>query len=143
MYRNRLALLTLWLTAGLLTSCAATPSDAYVIANDPGSVEHVDGSVSERVILTEAAVERLRVETTPVARAGKRLMVPDTAIFVDPEGDWWVYTSPEPGVYVRHEIAIKGERDGRVLLTAGPRAGTDVVTVGVAELYGIEAEVGH
>ena len=143
MYRKSLALHSLWLTAGLLTTSAGTPSAPYVIDNDPGSIEHVDGSVSERVILTQEAVKRLRVETTPVARAGKGLTVPDTAIFVDPEGAWWVYTNPEPGVYVRHEIAIKGEHDGRVLLTAGPRAGTDVVTVGVAELYGIEAEVGH
>ncbi len=34
-------------------------------------------------------------------------------------------------------------RQGLTLLSSGPGAGTEVVTVGVAELYGIEAEVGH
>lgn len=130
-------------TAFLLSGCAGPVSDAYVIENDPGRVEHVDGSELGRVTLTEAAAERLRVATVPVTRVDGRLVVPATAIFVDPEGTWWVYTNPEPFVYVRHEIAVARENDDRAFLSSGPAPGVDVVTVGVAELYGVEAEVGH
>ena len=53
----------------------------------------------------------------------------------DPNGDTWVFTNPEPLVFVRAPITvdiIEGER-GRVL-SDGPPAGTPVVTVGAAEL---------
>ena len=143
MQRKRLALVALVLAAGSLTSCAGVASDAYVIENDPGTVEHVDGSDIGRVILSDGAEERLGVQTARVDRQGRHLAVPDEAIFVDPDGAWWVYTNPRPGVYVRHEIALKAQRDGVALFSSGPKPGTEVVTTGVAELYGVEAEVGH
>ena len=143
MQRKLAALAALPISAALLSSCAEAVSDAYVVDNDPGKVEHVDGSDIGRVTLADGAAERLRLETTTVARHGRRLVVPQTAVFVDSDGVWWVYTCPEPGVYVRHEVAVELQRDGRAVLTSGPKPGTDVVTVGVAELYGIEAEVGH
>ena len=143
MQRTRLFLSGLPLAAGLLASCAGTPSDAYIVENDPGAVEHVEGSDLGRVRLTGEAVRRLGVETAPVTRAGAHLAVPEEALFVDPEGVWWVYTNPAPGVYVRHEVGLARYRAGRAVLASGPKPGTEVVTVGVPELYGIEAEVGH
>lgn len=143
MHRKSWTLVALPIAAGLLTSCAGTSSDAYVIENDPGSVEHVDGSEIGRVTLTDGAEGRLGVKTAPVGKAGSLLSVPDEAIFVDPDGAWWVYTNPEPGVYVRQEVTLDLQRNGRALLSSGPGVGARVVTVGVAELYGIEAEVGH
>lgn len=143
MQRKLAALAALPITAVLLGSCAEAVSDAYVIEDDPGTVEHVDGSEIGRVTLADGAAERLRVQTSSVSREGRRLVVPQAAVFVDPDGVWWVYTNPEPDVYVRHEVAVEHQRDGLALLSSGPRPGADVVTVGVAELYGIEAEVGH
>ena len=127
----------------LLTSCAGVVSDDYVIENDPGHVKHIPGSDLGRVILTAAAAERLGIRTAMVSTARKYLVVPTTAVFVDPDGVWWVYTSPAPHEFVRHEISIEREHDGLAVLTAGPSDGTEVVTVGVAELYGVEAAVGH
>lgn len=143
MQRKLATLAALPIVTGLLASCAGATSDEYVIENDPGSVEHVEGSDLGRVTLTDGAAGRLELRTTEVVRQGRHLAVPDKAVFVDPEGAWWVYTNPEPGVYVRHEIAMARQRNGLVLFSSGPAVGTDVVTVGVAELYGIEAEVGH
>lgn len=143
MHKRLASLVALPFAAALLASCASVASDAYVIENDPGNVEHVDGSDIGRVTLSADAADRLRVRTTQVAREGRHLVVPDAAVFVDPNGAWWVFTMPEPGVYVRHEIVLDRQRDGLALLESGPRAGTEVVTAGVAELYGIEAEVGH
>lgn len=143
MRRRRVALATVPATLALLAGCGEPVDDAYVIENDPGQVEHVEGSDLGRITLTAAAAQRLRVETTPVISTRRGLAVPSAAVFVDPEGGWWVYTNPEPFVYVRHEIEVEHEHNGRTFLSDGPREGVHVVNVGVAELYGVEAEVGH
>ena len=143
MSRKQLAFLAAPIAAWLVSSCASMPSDAYVVQDDPGTVEHVEGSDLGTVHLADGAEQRLRLATTVVSRNGKHLVVPDSAIFVDPDGIWWVYTNPDRGVFVRHEIGLVRQHDGRALLSSGPEVGTHVVTVGVAELYGIEAEVGH
>jgi hypothetical protein len=127
----------------LLTSCAGAVSDEYVIENDPGSVEHVEGSDLGRVTLTGAAARRLGIQTAEVTRSRGRLVVPAEAVLVDPDGNWWVYTSPRPRQYIRHAVDIVRETDGRAVLSEGPAVGTEVVTVGVAEVYGVEFEVGH
>lgn len=121
----------------LLAGCGGSIADSYVIEDEPGHFE--DGKVH----LEDGTAERLGLETVEVTQNGEGLEVPSTAVFVDPEGAWWVYTTVEPNVYERHEIGLEEQRDGRSLLSTGPDVGTDVVTVGVAELYGIEAEVGH
>lgn len=144
MLRKHLARITATLVgATLLTSCAGAVTDEYVIENDPGHATHIPGTDLSRVTLTAVAAERLGIRTVPVTTAGKHLVVPATAVFVDPDGAWWVYTSPAPQEFVRHEVSIEREHDGLAMLTAGPSDGTDVVTVGVAELYGVEAAVGH
>jgi len=128
----------------LVSSCAgAAVSDEYVIQNDPGHVEHVEGSDEAHVSLTEEAAERLRVRTTSVTQSGQGLVVPARATFVDTEGVWWVYKSVGPNEFVRHEITFDRTENGRVFLSDGPPRGTEVVSVGVMELYGIEEEVGH
>jgi hypothetical protein len=55
---------------------------------------------------------------------------------------WWVYTSPDPLVFVRHPIVIDREHGGRAYLSDGPAVGTNVVTLGAAELLGAETGIG-
>jgi hypothetical protein len=144
MHRIRAAMAALALIPTLLlSSCAGAVVDKYTIEHEPASVEHIDGTDHVRVTLTERAVQRLGIDTTPVAQTANGLVVPSSAVFVDPEGVWWVYTNPEPLVFVRHEIAITREEGGVAFLSSGPPAGTEVVTVGVTELYGVEEGVGH
>ncbi len=88
--------------------------------------------------MTGSAAERLDIQTVPVASSGKGLVVPSDALYITAEGKFWVYTNPEPLVYVRHEVIIDRERGGQAFLTEGPTAGTEVVTIGVPELYGTE-----
>jgi len=45
-------------------------------------------------------------------------------------------------VFVRHAITVDRIEADRAVLSAGPPIGTLVVTVGVAELWGIETGVG-
>lgn len=127
----------------LLTGCAGAVSDAYVIENDPGHVAEVEGSDVPRVTLTDEAARRLGIRTALVEGARRGLVIPSAAVIVDAEGVWWVYAS-EPGFhYLRQEVEVLREGNGRTVLSRGPEPGTAVVTVGVAELYGVESGVGH
>lgn len=112
----------------------------------PGQVEPINGSDVSRVTLTAEAARRLGVTTVAVRDeevAGKRLLVvPYAAVLYDASGEAWVFTSPEPLVFVRHQIDIESIKGDTVYLSDGPPAGTAVVTVGVAELYGTEVGVG-
>jgi Cu/Ag efflux pump CusA len=128
----------------LLASCAGSVADAYTVEHEPAHVEPIPGTDHvQRITLEEPAAKRLALKTTPVRKQGDRLVVPSSAVFVDTEGHWWVYTSPEPLVYVRHQVGIERQAGGRAYLKTGPTVGTEVVTVGVPELAGIEDGVGH
>ena len=60
----------------------------------------------------------------------------------DAEGKTWVYTVAGPLTFQRAEVVVDRIAGGRVVLTAGPPAGSDVVTVGAMEVYGAELEIG-
>ena len=122
--------------------CGGTISDEYVIEHQPYALEPIEGEDVLRVTLTQAAVEHAGIETAPVERRGSRLMVPYDAVYLDAHGDFWVYTNPEPLVFVRAPIEIARETSTQAILSDGPPAGTQVVTVGVPELYGSETEFG-
>ncbi|HZA27941.1 MAG TPA: hypothetical protein VE915_09955 [Actinomycetota bacterium] len=130
------------IAALLLSSCGEPVSDEHII-DEPATLEEVEGTELTRVTLTQRAAERLDIQTAPVEALENRLVVPFSAVLVDPEGVFWVYTSPEPLVFLRHEISIVHEEGDQTFLSAGPPVGTAVVTVGVPELYGAETEIGH
>ncbi len=66
-------------------------------------------------------------------------MVPYAALIYDKQGKSWVYTVTEPLTYLRVSVVVKGEvGEDRMILSAGPPAGTEVVTVGATEVYGAE-----
>jgi hypothetical protein len=126
----------------ILSACREAPSDEHVI-DEPVKVEHVGGTDVARLTLIAKAAERLGIETARVEKEGKQTLISSAAVIVDPDGDFWVYTNPEPLVFVRHAIRIDYEEGGQAYVSAGPRPGTKVVTVGVAELYGAEFGIGH
>jgi hypothetical protein len=126
----------------VLSACGGAVSDEYVIEEQPYSLEPIEGEDVLRVTLTESAVERIGIETVPVQQRGSRLVVPYDAVYIDAHGGFWVYTNPEPFVFVRAPIDIVHETSSRAILADGPPAGTSVVTVGAPELYGSETEFG-
>jgi len=129
------------LVALLLLSACREVSEEHVI-DEPSKVEPIEGTDIARVTLTEPAAARLGIETAQVEREGEQIVVPSAAVMVDPGGVFWVYTNPEPLVFVRHEISIDHEIGDWAYLTGGPPVGTDIVTVGVPELYGTETGIG-
>jgi hypothetical protein len=126
----------------LLAACGGTVSDEYVIEEQPYTLEPIEGEEVLRVILTESAAEHIGVETVPVERRGSKLVVPYDAVYIDAHGGFWVYTNPEPLVFIRAPIDIARETSTEAILADGPPAGTEVVTVGAPELYGSETEFG-
>lgn len=104
------------------------------------------GDELARITLTQQAVTRTGVETEAVSeqtRSGAdRLAVPYSAVIYHFDGTTWTYTNPEPMVYLRHAIDIDRIEGSVAFLNDGPPVGTTVVTVGAAELYGVEFGIG-
>ena len=142
MTRRLLAIVVVPLAAAVLAACGGSVSDEYVIEEQPYTLEPVEGQDVLRVILEESAVERLGIETASVEERGSKLVVPFDAVFIDAHGDFWVYTNPEPFEFVRAPIKVAHETVTEATLSDGPPAGTEVVTVGIPELYGTETEFG-
>jgi hypothetical protein len=62
-------------------------------------------------------------------------------VVYDHDGSTWTYVNTAARTYERKPITVT-DIDGQVaLLSAGPAAGTPVVTVGAAELLGTEYNI--
>ena len=123
-----------------LSACApkATPPEKIV----PFTLEPIGDTGFNRVILTEAAAERLGVQTSPVVKRGNQLAVPYAAVIYDLHGETWLYTNPAPFTFVREAITVDFIDGDMAILSAGPASGTEVAMVGVPELYGADTGIG-
>jgi hypothetical protein len=121
-----------------IAGCAQVPEEAPPA--DPAVLAEVPGTDLHRITLTEHAVERLglKTEATATDPQTQKLTVAYLAILYDSTGKTWVYTNPEPLVYVRAPITVQRINADVAQLTDGPPAGTAVVTTGAAELFGAE-----
>lgn len=88
-----------------------------------------------------AGAERVMVELS-LKGGGLNKVVPYSALIYELNGDTWVYTSPEPLVFVRQRVVVSYIDGNRAVLSEGPPPGTQVVVVGATELYGTEFRVG-
>jgi hypothetical protein len=141
--RPRLACAGLLLvTAALLVAGCTEVETESATGYEPSKLEPVKGKDDlQRVTFTKEGAKRTGLRTAAVKRSGERTVVPYAALLYDPEGKTYVYTSPKPLQYVREEVAVDRVEGNRVLLSEGPPAGTEIVTVGAAEVYGTELEV--
>jgi hypothetical protein len=127
----------------------AKPAAKPVEHAKPATIEKMDGSEISRVTLSEDAMKRLDVKTSAVTEAktatatDAQIAVPYSALIYDPKGKTWVYTNPQPRVFVRAAVEVSRIEKDLAYLSKGPQPGTNVATVGVAELYGTEFTVGH
>ena len=110
----------------------------------PAKLELVEGTKLSRVTLTQKAAQRLDIRTGTISQdATGRMIAPYAAVFYDVAGVAWVYTNPQPLMFVRHKVTVEQIKAANAYLTDGPPTGTQVVIVGVSELYGTEKGVGH
>ena len=137
---NRWILIAVILVGLQLSACAPKAPAAEKIV--PFTLEPIGETGFNRVILTEAAAERLGVQTSPVVKHGNQLAVPYSAVIYDLHGETWLYTSPAPFTFVRETITVDFIDGDMAILSVGPASGTEVAMVGVPELYGADTGIG-
>jgi hypothetical protein len=124
--------------AGGTSESAAAVDEAL-----PATVQYPNGSEVALLTLQPRAIKRLDLRTVAITServGGKaRMSVPYGAVIYDSEGATWVYVANNPRSFMRKAITIdRITGDGRVILSAGPAAGTKIATVGAQELWGAE-----
>jgi hypothetical protein len=128
--------------AAILAGCAtATPAET-----PPALIKPVAGSQIPQLQLTERAIQRLGIVTQPVrptTTAGQptREIIPYSAVVYDTDGSTWTYVNTAARTYERKPVTVTDIEGAVALLSAGPAAGTPVVTVGAAELLGTEYDI--
>ena len=128
----------------LLAANGAEPHTVESI--EPAHIEPIDGKDYHQITLTERAAERLDLQTAAVSEqqfnGQQYTVVPYGSLIYDLNGDTWVFVSPAPLTYHREPIIVDFIEGDLVFLKDGPSKGTEVATVGVPELYGIDTGVG-
>jgi hypothetical protein len=132
----RLAAGVLVALAGLMLSACTEVETETATGYEPSTLDE-----RNRVTFTAEGAERTGLETAGVTRQGRRVRVPYAALLYDPQGRTWVYTNLRGLTFQRVEVDVARVDGDRVLLSDGPPAGTKVVTVGAAEVYGTELEL--
>ena len=138
------------LSVGLI-ACGSPAADPADTEEKPAVIEEIEGAENlHRITLTADAAQRLGIETIAVApaTASGRTQVPYSSILYDAKGVAWAYVvDGAPLVFRRHAITVDDivadPAGDYAVLTEGPEPGSLVVSVGVAELYGAEFQVGH
>jgi hypothetical protein len=146
---SRLPRLTRLLVAGLallacaigLSACSEVKSN--LVESQPYKLEPIKGTDIQRVKLADEIASNLGLETALVRRDGNRKVVPHAALIYNPDGEVFVYTRPKPQTYVRVPVEVSSVVGNRAELSDGPSSGTEVVTVGPAELLATEYEIGN
>jgi hypothetical protein len=128
----------LLVAAGLALAGCGSAKGADVTPTKIASVETQAAGAPGVVTLADAAVKRLGVQTAPVTAGPAGLGVPYGALVYQADGSAWVFVETAPRSYQRAPIAVAGIAGDQVSLTSGPPVGTQVVTVGAAELVGVE-----
>jgi hypothetical protein len=108
---------------------------------EPAHLESTGPDQPARVILTEEAQHRVQLQTTVVKPHGADISLDDAALVYDKKGKPWVFTVIGPQTYVRAAVGIKDQEGNLVILSSGPPAGTEVVTVGAMQLWGTELKI--
>lgn len=134
----RVLLVLTAVASACLSGCAALRTDDTRPTVPAATVEEA-GSGLPRLKLTDKAVDRLGLTTAKVTKGpGNALEIPYGALLYDAAGKTWVYTNPGPRTFVRAAVAVERITGNIVQLSSGPPAGTEVVTLGAAELFGVE-----
>lgn len=136
-----LGVASVFLAAGLAaTGCGEVPAAGAEAGEGPAVVEPAEDGGPSVLTLTPEAVTRLGIETAAVADT-PQLSVPYAAVVYDGDGAAWAFEQLDEGQYRRTALTIADIHGDTALLSAGPAAGTEVVTVGAAELVGVEAGI--
>ena len=141
--RRITALSTLAAVAVSLGGCAKVKTEEQQ-GEKAARVEKVGDTGQTKVILVEQAAKRLGIETAGVSEFdAHHETVPYSSVIYDADGHSWVFTTSEELSYVKAPIAIERIDGDKAILTEGPPPGTQVVTQGAEELFGVEDGIGE
>jgi Cu/Ag efflux pump CusA len=148
MQRNRsprtnrsVGIASFFLAAGLgVTGCTAQAEAPATSGEAPAVVEPDAAGGPARLTLSAEAQTRIGLATAAVTTS-PRLSIPYSAVVYDDQGTPWAFARVDERIYQRTPIRIDDISGDRALLGSGPAAGTEVVTVGAAELVGVEAGI--
>ncbi len=130
---------------GALLGSACSDSAASYEYVAPATVEQLSEDLWQ-IELTELGAQRAGIETVQVVHhevnGDERLCIPYSAVMYHYDGSTWTYTNPSSLTYVRESIDIDFIDGEFAILNRGPDNDTVVVSVGAAELYGVEFGVG-
>lgn len=124
----------------------STELPAKPLAGPPTS-NPMTGTVDRYFALTADASpfapgERVLV-TLPLREQTSVRALPWSSVFYDASGSAWVYTCEPDHRYRRRRVDVVRRAGELAVIARGPALGSCVVSVGTAELYGTEFEVGH
>jgi hypothetical protein len=137
-YRSAALLLAV---ATALPACQTAAEGAADELAEVATVEEAPDGGPAVLTLSEAADTRLGMTTAPVTAGPDGLVVPYSALVYAVDGSTWVFVRTEPLTYQRAPVTVARKDGDRVHLSEGPPAGTEVVTVGAAELVGVETGI--
>ncbi|SEC09268.1 heavy metal efflux pump, CzcA family [Streptomyces sp. TLI_105] len=133
-----------------LSACTdSQPSAASVTEHSeqpPAEIEKVPEGKIPHLTLAEDTVHRIHLTTEPLRQAPldgagpPQTLIPLKAVVYDPEGKTFAFTNPKPFVYIRTPVELGRFGEDDAVVKSGLTAGAPVVTVGAAELLGIEYE---
>jgi hypothetical protein len=126
------------ITAAFALSACGAPAEPE--GGEEATVEPIKGTDTNLVTLSKEASETLGIKTIAIKKEGGREVLPDSALVYAADGHTFTYSSPKPNQYVRAEVTVDRIDGRKVILKKGPPAGTNVVTVGSQELFGLENE---
>jgi hypothetical protein len=139
------SLLVLFVFAGLFAASCSNKAGGAAEKIAPAYLEEMEGSEFSRVVLTDAAVERLKIQTDAVreqqVNGSQRTVIPYSAVIYGLNGETWAYVNVDMNAFVRQSIKIDFIEDDTAVLLEGLAPGVNVATVGVPELYGIDTGV--
>ena len=121
----------------VLAGCAEVPassSQVYV----PATVESTGPDEPKRVTFTAEAAQRVDLATSTIRATSDASAVDYAALLYDKTGKSWVFTVVGPLTFQRAAVTVDEIEGPLVTLSAGPPAGTEVVTVGAVEVWGAE-----
>jgi hypothetical protein len=103
-----------------------------------GALYYVVDSAEHNLVLGQ----RVFIELTLEGSGSQQKVILYSSVIYDLHGETWAFISPEPLTYVRHSIVVDYIDGDMAVLLEGPTVGAEVVTHGVAELWGAESGVG-
>jgi hypothetical protein len=128
----------LLLSAGLaLTACGPAAQGADELPEVAAVEPAADGGPGV-LTLSEAAESRLGIETGQVTIGPSGLEIPYSALVYAADGSTWVFVQTDERTYQRAAVSVAAKNGDAMSIRSGPSAGTAVVTVGAAELVGVE-----